>query len=414
MNNYGQTLLNFACKYGYLSIVEYLISKGADIEAKNKYERTPIHVACLNGNLPIIEYFVSKGIGIDIKNEYGQTPIHFACRFGHLNIVQYLIEKQHVDKDVKDDNDWTLLHYACRNDQLDVVEYLILQGADLNATDKNNQTPLHFACIKGHLNIVQYLIEKQHVDKDVRGGNDRTPLHCACQFGCFDIVKYLISKGANVEAKNNNKQIPLYYIFYKLDEKGNFVLNPEPNYETMAILAGYTNKEFCLNTIKDVYKHCNDEEKEIFISSILANLIIALSNLKEKPYWKYQNYKYGKKELIKYLTEEQKSNLSSLISSITDLYKKYGGQQQEQKQPQLLKYDSEYSESRETSSYYEKKEEKEKSKELTKALENDSEDLEIIAQNLKLKETVKKFSDTNDDAKHLSNDSYHSYDYYSD
>ena len=40
------TALHIACGEGYLSIVQYLIEKGANSEAENIEERTPFHFAC--------------------------------------------------------------------------------------------------------------------------------------------------------------------------------------------------------------------------------------------------------------------------------------------------------------------------------------------------------------------------------
>ena len=40
-------LMNIACRFGYLSIVQYLIEKGANIEAKNQYQYTPPTIASI-------------------------------------------------------------------------------------------------------------------------------------------------------------------------------------------------------------------------------------------------------------------------------------------------------------------------------------------------------------------------------
>ena len=72
-------------------------------------------------------------------------------------------------------------------------------------------TPIHVASQNGHLLIVKYLIEKQNVDKNIKGNCQRTPLHYACENGHIEIVKYLISKYANVEARDKWKETPLHF-----------------------------------------------------------------------------------------------------------------------------------------------------------------------------------------------------------
>ena len=79
---------------GNIAIVQCLIEKGANIEAKNEIQRTPLHFACSKGHLPIVQYLIEKGANIEAKDKCNQrTPLHFACSKGHLPIVQYLIEE---------------------------------------------------------------------------------------------------------------------------------------------------------------------------------------------------------------------------------------------------------------------------------------------------------------------------------
>ena len=57
----GQTPLHIACKKGNLSLVEYLVSKGANIEAKNQYGEKPLTIAIENNFSDIIMFLQSKG-----------------------------------------------------------------------------------------------------------------------------------------------------------------------------------------------------------------------------------------------------------------------------------------------------------------------------------------------------------------
>jgi ankyrin repeat protein len=65
-----------ASEKGKLDIVEYLISNGANIEAKGQWIFYLIHLygftslmsASNNGHLDIVQYLVSKGANIEAKN----------------------------------------------------------------------------------------------------------------------------------------------------------------------------------------------------------------------------------------------------------------------------------------------------------------------------------------------------------
>ena len=55
------TPLHFACKEGHLDVVQHLIRKGAQIDAKTQKNWTPLNQACFNGHLEVIEYLIQEG-----------------------------------------------------------------------------------------------------------------------------------------------------------------------------------------------------------------------------------------------------------------------------------------------------------------------------------------------------------------
>ena len=63
-----------ACKNGHIQIVEYLISKSVDIEAKDRNEWTPLHLASRLSYTGIVKYLISKGANKNAKTKDGKTP----------------------------------------------------------------------------------------------------------------------------------------------------------------------------------------------------------------------------------------------------------------------------------------------------------------------------------------------------
>ena len=63
---------------GHLEVVKYLISVGANKEAKNKYGDTPLLIATQKGNLEVVKYLISVGANKEAKNKYGETPLSYA------------------------------------------------------------------------------------------------------------------------------------------------------------------------------------------------------------------------------------------------------------------------------------------------------------------------------------------------
>ena len=88
------SLISFPSPFLSLPIVQYLIEKGANIEAKDGYSKnTPLHLACENNHLEIVEYLIEKGANIETKDTVERTPLHIACERGQLPIFQFLVEK---------------------------------------------------------------------------------------------------------------------------------------------------------------------------------------------------------------------------------------------------------------------------------------------------------------------------------
>ena len=59
---------------GYLNMVKYFISVGADIESKDQYNNTPLHIASSNSRLEVVKYLISEEANIESKTTENITP----------------------------------------------------------------------------------------------------------------------------------------------------------------------------------------------------------------------------------------------------------------------------------------------------------------------------------------------------
>ncbi|KAJ5071732.1 ankyrin repeat [Anaeramoeba ignava] len=221
-NNQEETPLHLVCKYqkqNTFEIIKYLISKGADINAETVgIKETPLHYVCQYQNkentFEIIKYLISKGADINAERVgIKETPLHYVCQYQKQNtfeIIKYLISKG-ADINIKANNNQTALHFICQyqnESTLQIIKYLISKGADINAKKKSNKTALHYTCKyqnKYAFEIIKYLIEK---GADINAKNkEETPLTFALKYQkhkeTIKVIKYLIKNGADINAKNN-------------------------------------------------------------------------------------------------------------------------------------------------------------------------------------------------------------------
>jgi ankyrin repeat protein len=74
-----------------LKIVQFLVQKGANKEAKDINDWTPLHhSANINRNLMVVRFLVEKKADILTKTKEGETPLHLAQKNECTSIVNYL------------------------------------------------------------------------------------------------------------------------------------------------------------------------------------------------------------------------------------------------------------------------------------------------------------------------------------
>lgn len=178
--------LNYATRKNKIEIANILISKGANVNAKDDYGRTALHDV---QTLEFTQLLLSKGADISAKDGYGMTPLDRAVQKDHIMIAELLISKG-ANVNAQDDHSFTPLH---RVKSKEMAQLLISKGAKVNAKDDAGLTPLH--------RIFSSLTDK---GENKRQGKEKDEAF-------FKLVEFMISKGADVNARDCKGQTPLQY-----------------------------------------------------------------------------------------------------------------------------------------------------------------------------------------------------------
>ena len=75
----GSTALHCAVWKGHQAMVAFLLTKGADVNARNKNEHwgtTPLHAAAHGNQAAIAEMLIEHGADVDARDMNGKTPLH--------------------------------------------------------------------------------------------------------------------------------------------------------------------------------------------------------------------------------------------------------------------------------------------------------------------------------------------------
>jgi ankyrin repeat protein/beta-lactamase regulating signal transducer with metallopeptidase domain len=209
--------LLYAAATGQKDLVELLLARGAKVDAGDSFGTTPLHKASENGHRETVALFLAHGADINVKTENGFTPLHLSARRGRKEVVKFLLERG-ASVNAKNNNEQTALHAAARKGRVEIVELLIASGADINAEARGNgYTPLHYTALKANTAVTDILLSKgANTEAEDRSG--AKPLHVAVANGRPEVVKRLLSKGANTNARDHSGDTPLHTAVKKLNK----------------------------------------------------------------------------------------------------------------------------------------------------------------------------------------------------
>ena len=115
---------------------------------------TPLHLAAAAHDREVVEDLVSKGADVRARNRRGAEPLHYAADGSpdspawdpdeQFAVVRFLIEAG-ADPDADNKDGVTPLHRAVRTRCTGAVRALLEGGADLRKRNKSGSTPLHLA-----------------------------------------------------------------------------------------------------------------------------------------------------------------------------------------------------------------------------------------------------------------------------
>ncbi|KAI0982874.1 hypothetical protein GJ496_007401 [Pomphorhynchus laevis] len=220
LNITGQTPLFMATLKERLDVVQYLISKGVQVNVKNRYGVSPLLLCAEGGNFQMIKTLIEAGADVNIcptgplAEQYllaGQTPLFGTAKKGHVQICKYLIENG-ADVNRATIAGITPLYTAVEENRLNVVECLLSNNADVNMTPFGRiaaelkiegQTPLIVACMRNNSQMIELLL-RHGADPNLANTRGTTPFIAICQQNNLAMAELLIKYGAKYNAETHN------------------------------------------------------------------------------------------------------------------------------------------------------------------------------------------------------------------
>lgn len=123
-NRNGETALSLAAYTGKLQFVQRMVEAGSEV---NFYGWSPLTYAAFNGHTAIVDYLLKRGADINATTANGASALFFAARFGHIEVIKVLLRNK-ADPTLVDENGDTAIDWALKSDNTDIADLLRAAG----------------------------------------------------------------------------------------------------------------------------------------------------------------------------------------------------------------------------------------------------------------------------------------------
>ncbi|CAF1195201.1 unnamed protein product [Adineta ricciae] len=223
----GLVPLHNSCSYGHFEVTALLLNSGASPQTTDLWKVTPLHESAIKGKFEICKLLLKHGADPNKKNRDGATPLDLVkerdsdiadllrgdsailelAKKGNLERLRKLITPENVNCRDPQGRNSTPLHLAAGYNHYEIAQLLLANGCDPNTVDKGGLIALHNASSFGHVDIATLLIN-HHSDVNARDNWSYTPLHEAASKGRTQLCVLLLSHGANPHLRNQDNQTP--------------------------------------------------------------------------------------------------------------------------------------------------------------------------------------------------------------
>jgi ankyrin repeat protein len=156
--SFGATALHWAALRGHRQVAEYLLSQGADRNARNGRGETPLQVAIRAKRTELVSLLQAGAVSGPPPAGSQDLDLITAVKAGDLSRVREIVAAS-PDTLRRRDTQFgaTPLHWAALRGYREIAAYLLDQGADPSATNNAGETPLQVAERAGKKDVVEAL-----------------------------------------------------------------------------------------------------------------------------------------------------------------------------------------------------------------------------------------------------------------
>lgn len=242
-NNFGNTALHFASKFGFIEIIESLLEYGIRTDTQNKLNQTPIDYAHNSKVLKLIKNSFIVIESDDISQNSNSLPSDLnqnlnsiemedkstidkvinAISVGDTNLAQYYIGIDNITHPIDTEinltnkilnlpnsDGITALHASSYYGNYVLIEILLKIGADPTLKTKSGQTCLHLACQNEKIKSIEALLNFSKINIiNITDSNKDCCLNTAVKTGNSKIVETILRYKPDLSIRNIEGKRPI-------------------------------------------------------------------------------------------------------------------------------------------------------------------------------------------------------------
>lgn len=203
------TALHFAAHSGQLSITEYLITQGLDVNSNSVKMGTPILCAAEQNMIGTVKVLLENGARVDLTNEecYYHSALQAAAANNAECVVQMLLEAG-AHPNVFGGTYGSPLCASVRAGNIGIARQLLEAGADINYSKGHKGTALEYAIACRNFDFMKFLLECKADVNIPSNGKHGTALVAAIHKNSFDNVNILLEHGADANLSSSRGEKP--------------------------------------------------------------------------------------------------------------------------------------------------------------------------------------------------------------
>jgi quinoprotein dehydrogenase-associated probable ABC transporter substrate-binding protein len=164
-----------------------------------------------------IEYLLKRGAKVNARDTDGQTPLIQSVKTEDLSVVNGLLTYK-ADPNIKDHDGWTAAMHGVKYNEPKLFRLLGKFKADFNSINNDGLSALAMAVLDNRANAVVAMLDNNANPDLAMGGAKYNALMLAVKKGNLQLVQTLLQYKANPNAKNAGGLTPLMIAAYSNED----------------------------------------------------------------------------------------------------------------------------------------------------------------------------------------------------